>query len=385
MTSLYEIIGLLQKQVSALSREENTVKLIQQLIIEGELHHQKTWAAHMTPAIDEAALLGQLLAGIHNGNLLSSELYPQLAEIEQQLLDWFCVLFKQPFAHFNHGSSYGNLNALWQAREHAKNTSNIVYGSQAAHYSISKACNILGLDFQAIPTDELGRLEPNTLRKACQLVPPIAIVVTAGTSSCGAIDPITSCVEIAKEFNSWLHIDAAWGGALILSKSHQHHLSGIEHANSVCFDPHKAFGQPKPCSVLLYQQPLTSSLDTEVDYLTQIPKQTVGGSYGGELFLPLWCSLILSGERTLSTRIDQRLEQAEAFYLTLNQYSNWWLLNSSTGIICFRPPAEIDLTTLVNNGLISTAKINGQEVYRAVFASHSTQAKAIITELQPFF
>ncbi len=385
MTALSDIIGLLQNQLSALPEDDQASKLIQQLITEGELHHKSTWAGHMTPAVDQPALLGQMLAGLHNGNLLSPELYPQLAVIEKQLLDWFCQLFQQPFAHFTHGSSYGNLDALWQAREHTKNSSNIVYGSQAAHYSITKACRILGLKFQTIPTNELGQMDVEALRIACQANAPIAIVVTAGTSSCGAMDPIATCIEIAKEFNSWCHIDAAWGGALMLSQTHQHHLSGIAQADSVCVDPHKALGQPKPCSLLLYKKPLANGLDIDVDYLTQSPKQTIGGSYGGELFLPLWCSLILSGTQSFSDRIDQRLEQAGQFAFALKQHTNWWLLHSATGIVCFSPPADIDLSHLIKLGLLSTAKVNGQEIYRVVFASHTSQTKALLTALKSYF
>lgn len=385
MTVLSDIIGLLQNQLSVLPENDQSAKLIQQLITEGRLHHKETWAGHMTPAIDQPALLGQLLAGLHNGNLLSPELYPQLAAIERQLLDWFCQLFQQPFGHFTHGSSYGNLDALWQAREHAKNASNIVYGSQAAHYSISKACRILGLTFQAIPTDELGQMDVNALRTACQHVAPIAIVLTAGTTSCGALDPIPTCLEIAKEFNSWGHIDAAWGGALMLSLTHQHYLDGIAQANSVCIDPHKALGQPKPCSLLLYKQPLANNLDIEVDYLTQAPKQTIGGSYGGELFLPLWCSLILSGTQSFSDRIDLRLEQAEQFALALKQHTNWWLLHSATGIVCFIPSTSVDLTHLINLGLLSTTKVNGHQVYRVVFANHTSQAESLLAALELYF
>jgi glutamate/tyrosine decarboxylase-like PLP-dependent enzyme len=385
MTALSEIFSLLQGQLSALSKDDQSAKLFEQLITEGRLHHKINWAGHMTPAIDQPALIGQLLAGLHNGNLLSSELYPQLAAIEQQLLDWFCQLFEQPFAHFTHGSSYGNLDALWQARESSKNSSHVVYGSQAAHYSISKACRILGLSFQAISTNEFGQIDVKALRSACQLVPPIAIVVTAGTSSCGAIDPISTCIDIAKEFNSWCHIDAAWAGALMLSVAHQHHLTGITQADSVCFDPHKALEQPKPCSLLLYKRPLASTSGVEVDYLKQSPQQTIGGSYGGELFLPLWCSLILSGKQSFSDRVNQRLEQAELFTHALKKQSNWWVLNSATGIVCFRPSTAVDFTHLINIGLLSMAKVNGQEVYRVVFASHTSQAKAVITELEPFF
>jgi glutamate/tyrosine decarboxylase-like PLP-dependent enzyme len=385
MTTLSDIIDLLQHQLTDLAENDSSAKLIQQLIAEGQLHHKSTWAGHMTPAIDPPALLGQLLAGIHNGNLLSSELYPQLAAIERQLLDWFCQVFQQPFAHFTHGSSYGNLDALWQAREHAQNTSNIVYGSQASHYSISKACRVLGLTFKPIPTNEFGQMDVIALHNACQHVAPIAVVITAGTTSCGAIDPIEECLVIAKEFNSWCHIDAAWGGALMLSPTHQHHLAGIEQADSICVDPHKALGQPKPCSLLLYKRPLISDSVVEADYLTQAPKQTIGGSYGGELFLPLWCSLIVDGKRSFSDQIDQRLKQAELFAQVLKQHTGWWLLHSATGIVCFKPSTNIDLTELINIGLLSTAKVNGQEVYRIVFANSSSQAEAILAALKIYF
>jgi glutamate/tyrosine decarboxylase-like PLP-dependent enzyme len=210
-------------------------------------------------------------------------------------------------------------------------------------------------------------------------------VVTTGTSSCGAIDPILTCIDIAKEFNSWCHIDAAWGGALMLSLAHQHHLSGIAQADSVCVDPHKALGQPKPCSLLLYKHSLINSSDIDVDYLTQPPKQTVGGSYGGELFLPLWCSLIVSGKDSFSDRVNQRLEQAGLFALALKKQSNWWVLHSTTGIVCFRPSTEVDLTHLINIGQLSTAKVNGQEVYRVVFASHTSKAKPLLTALKSYF
>mgnify|MGYP003633919611 CR=1 FL=1 len=385
MTELSDTVNILQNQLMAFAKDEQITQLIEQLITEGRLHQKESWTAHMTPFIDPPALLGQLLAGLHNGNLLSAELYPQLALIEQQLLGWFCQLFQQPFGHFTHGSSYGNLDALWQAREQTKNSSNTVYGSQAAHYSISKACRILGLNFQTISTNDFGQIDLDALRTACQRVAPIAIVATVGTSSCGAIDPISTCTEMAKEFNSWCHIDAAWGGALILSQAHQHHLTGIAQADSICVDPHKALGQPKPCSLLLYKRPLANTSDLDVDYLTQAPKQTIGGSYGGELFLPLWCSLQLNGMQSFSDRTDQRLEQAEQFARALKQHSNWWLLHSATGIVCFKPPTNIDLTHLVNLGQLSLAKVNGREVYRAVFANHTSQAKALITALKAFF
>ncbi|MFW5426998.1 MAG: pyridoxal phosphate-dependent decarboxylase family protein [Methylophagaceae bacterium] len=380
MSQLSSLIESLLELNNAASPEAH--KLIDHLISEGNLHHRESWAAHMTPAIDSPALLGQLLSGLHNGNLLSPELYPQLVKIEKQLIDWFCHLFRHNYGHFTHGSTYANLEALWQAREQSSIDSNIVYGSKDTHYSIAKACRILGLQFKSIRTNKHGEISAEALQKACQQQTPLAIVATAGTSSCGAIDSISSCITLAKQFSCWCHVDAAWGGALMLT-SESHLLDGLEKADSVSFDPHKALAQPRPCGVLLYRQPLESISD--IDYLMQAPKQTLLGSYGGELFLPLWFSLLLSSEERLAHQLNHRLQQAKQFYSTLKEQTDWWLLSSPTGIVCFRPASHCDLSPLIQQGIFSTIAINDQLTYRAVFSSDKTQAETLVAKLESYF
>jgi L-2,4-diaminobutyrate decarboxylase len=44
------------------------------------------------------------------------------------------------------------------------------------------------------------------------------VVATAGTTDAGAIDPLKKIREITNKYGAWMHIDAAWGGALILSQ-----------------------------------------------------------------------------------------------------------------------------------------------------------------------
>ena len=364
------------------STQEHSAELIEALISEGKLHNNPGWAGHMTPSIDHPALLGQLLAGLHNGNLLSSELYPQLVAIEKDLLNWFYELFGLREGHFTHGSSYANLEALWQARDLAQNSSNLVYGSEATHYSIIKACQILGLEFKAIPTNKQGQINTTQLYQACQKQAPIAIVATAGTTSSGAVDPIAICINIADEFNCWCHVDAAWGGALILLPE-QTELAGINQADSICFDPHKSLGQPRPCSIVLYQQPL-ASMSIDVDYLIQSPKKTLAGSYGGELFLPLWFSLLEGGEQLVS-RLKNRLEQARLFSSSLKQQTNWHIFHSPTGIVCFKPSSDLQLESLEEQGLLSQSKINGEKVWRVVFANQTTSAAMLLKALTPYF
>jgi len=381
MNQLSSILTSLQTSLSNLDKGEQNKQLIEALVTEGNQHAQPAWAGHMTAAIAHPALLGQLLAGLHSGNLLSADLYPQLAQIEAQLLTWLCQIFKQQHGHFTHGSSYANLEALWQAREHSKNTSNIVYASTAVHYSIAKACNILGLKLHLIETNAQGQIKLEALRKACKKTKPIAIIATAGTSSCGAIDPLSECVSIAHDVNSWCHIDAAWGGALALLDEHSE-LFNID-ADSLCFDPHKSLGQPKPCSLLLYQRPLAPFLDIEVDYLTTAPTKTLVGSHGGELFLPFWCSLLLNRDG-LMEQLRHRLIQAELFATRLQEKTNWTIWHSITGIVCFKVPDEIDLSSLEKQGLLSRSKINGVEVYRTVFTNRTTKAADIWAALIPY-
>ena len=356
---------------------------VQQLLAEGSQHQNTDWAAHMTANIGSDGFVGQILSSLHNGNLLSPELYPVLNTLKNQILDWFCKVFDQNHGHFTAGASYGNLEALWQAKQRYPNR-DTVYLAKTAHYSIYKACQILGLTCQTISIDSEEKINLEHLRTACQNKQPLAIIATAGTASTGTFDPIDDCVKLANDIDTWCHIDAACGGYLKLLPEHQDlfEKTGFR-ANSLCFDPHKAWGQPKPCSVLLFQQPLDSMLSIEADYLQQQPDNRLPGSQGGESFLPLWFTLVSSGIEALRQSSRYALDQAQLFSTQLDKLTGWPIFTSPSGIVCFE--TDQDLDTLIQQGILSTAKRNNKEVYRAVFINKQTLAEAIIEKLQPYF
>ena len=101
----------------------------------------------------------------------------------------------------------------------------VVFASAAAHYSIAKACNVLGYGEAAlrlIPVNERFQLDPEALNAALESLAPeeyvAATIGVVGTTEEGAVDPIHRIRDIRasreRRHNRsfWLHVDAAWGG-----------------------------------------------------------------------------------------------------------------------------------------------------------------------------
>lgn len=103
----------------------------------------------------------------------------------------------------------------------------VVLASAAAHYSIAKACNLLGYGEDAlrlIPVNHRFQLDVDALRATIHGLRSdeylAAVVGIVGTTEEGAVDPIHRIRflrdECERERNQsfWLHVDAAWGGYL---------------------------------------------------------------------------------------------------------------------------------------------------------------------------
>lgn len=336
-------------------------------------------AAHMTTGLAPYSQLGMQLAALHQGNLLSAELYPQLLEAEQTALKWFKQHFQLPYAQFSHGGSYNNLQALWQARD-ANRERKVVYASTACHYSVAKACAILGLELHTLPVNKQDQLDSVALAHACSIFPPLAIILTVGTSVLGAVDPLQDAVTLARQYDCWLHVDAAWGGAWLMLPENADSLGWAQQSDSLCLDPHKSLFQPRPCSVYLSRHSLATTEHT--DYLAEAPTQRLMGSYGAELFLPLWLNLTILGEDWFVQQTRQRLTQAAKFTALLQQHTDWEVFTGGTGIVCFS--THKDLAKLVEQGVFSLARINDTPVYRAVFADYRTESDRLFMALHPF-
>jgi L-2,4-diaminobutyrate decarboxylase len=148
--------------------------------------------------------------------------------------------------------------------------------SELAHFSVGRSTALLGLGRRAVEplaVDGEQRLDLGALDQALDRLDgaglaPLALVATAGTTDFGSIDPLAAMAERARERGLWLHVDAAYGGALLFSDRHRGLLDGIAAADSVSLDFHKLLWQPIACGAFLVRDAATlAPVDVRVPYL----------------------------------------------------------------------------------------------------------------------
>jgi aromatic-L-amino-acid decarboxylase len=192
---------------------------------------------------------------------------PGAVRMENSLIRWVAELVGYPAdcaGNLASGGSIANLSAIVAARDHQKITSEkvkraVIYVSTQAHHCIFKAIRIAGLGecvIRYLPLDENYRIKPDALEKIIaediqQNLIPFLVIASAGTTDVGAVDPLESIGTIAKKYNLWYHIDAAYGGFFVLTDYGKQALKGIELSDSVVMDPHKGLFLPYGLGMVL--------------------------------------------------------------------------------------------------------------------------------------
>ena len=217
-----------------------------------------------------------LIAALNNIGLLWHS-SPALAEVEQGVLRWLAGLLCLPsdwFGMIHDTASTASLHAIIGARERAAQAAReagseldlnriVIYCSEEAHSSIEKTMAALGRGFAAcrqIPCDDRFALKPDALRAAIDAdkrngYHPIAIVATVGTTAFTGVDPVDAMAEIAVEHSLWLHVDAAYAGAVAMLPEKRHHFAGCERADSFVVNPHKWLFVPMDFTALYVAHP----------------------------------------------------------------------------------------------------------------------------------
>ncbi|KAG5837982.1 hypothetical protein ANANG_G00218940 [Anguilla anguilla] len=219
--------------------------------------------------VDYHALAGRFLTETLNTSQYTYEVAPVFVLMEEVVLSQLRSLvgWEAGDGIFCPGGSVSNMYAMNLARYRAFPQVKLrglwavprlaVFTSQEGHYSICKAASFQGIGLEnvfLVNVDGRGRMIPDDLDRKIELARmqgavPFLVSATSGTTIQGSFDPLDRIASVCEKHGLWMHVDAAWGGSVLLSKKHRHLLNGIERADSVTWNPHKMLLTGLQCSV----------------------------------------------------------------------------------------------------------------------------------------
>jgi glutamate/tyrosine decarboxylase-like PLP-dependent enzyme len=292
---------------------------------------------------------GDFLADITNCYSGVSFASPGGAKMERQLVQWMAGLLGYPETaggDLTSGGSMANLTAIIAAREtmgvRARQVeSTCIYTTSDSHHCIDKAIRAAGLadcHKRLVPMDERFRMDVSALQmliledRAAGLRPWL-IIASAGTTDTGAVDPVDAIAKVAKQYDLWLHVDAAYGGFFLLCDEGRQVLRGLDKAHSVVLDPHKGLFLPYGSGAVLVRNEewLARSQAYKADYM-QDARITSGHYSPADLSLELtrpfrglrfWLPLKLFGLAPFRAALAEKIWLARYFHEQLENTPGW--------------------------------------------------------------
>lgn len=345
--SIAELDRLFDEPIPEIGRSpERVLEECRRTIFRHSMHmsHPRIFGL-FNPAPLPVAAFAELPAAFLNQSVDAWKAAPAATHLEMRLIRWMNDLIgfgPRAFGVFTSGGGVANAIALKMARDRALGPGSRrhgppsrlvgrlrVYASDQAHFSIPRSLDLLGLGEEAlvrIPVDgrmkmRLDRLDEAMRRDRARRLVPMAVVATAGTTNTGNIDPLRATARVARAHRVHFHVDAAYGGAFLVSDRYRDRLAGIERADSVTVDPHKWLFQPFSLGGLFVRngRALNQSFRIEPGYLKKEleaePDRLDFYHYsleGSRPFrgLKLWFSLKCLGRRGLGRLVDRTMDVA---------------------------------------------------------------------------
>jgi aromatic-L-amino-acid decarboxylase len=304
------------------------------------------------------SLIAEYLASAINAVCMLWQTSPAATELETKAIDWLRQAFGLPDVFkgcIQDTASTATLAAVLVMRERALDfTGNQtglsgaprlrIYCSAEAHTSIDRA-----IWFSGIGADNLvripvkGRLrgaDPEALRELIRTdisagFKPAGIIANVGATGVGATDPIAELVAIAREFELYTHVDAAWAGSAMICPEFRELWTGVEVADSIVINPHKWLGAQIHCTAHFVRDPaaLTRTLAARPDYLhtlghAEVVNYSEWGVPLGRQFraLKVWFLLRTYGLEALRTMIRNHVSWSRELCDKLRNAANFQIV-----------------------------------------------------------
>ena len=386
---------------------------------------------YFTPPALPISIAGELLAQWTNQGVDIWSCSPVASLVEEEVVRWLCDLVgygRASFGVLTSGGVMANIMAMTVARDvHLPGLLGIdskprggqlegvrVYASDQTHFSVRRALDVLGFPadtMHVVESDDAYRLRAEALRAAVDAdrslgLRPFAVSAVTGSTNTGSVDPVPELASVAAAEGMWLHVDAAYGGAVRLSSRERDRVQGLELADSVTLDPHKWFFQPHDIGGVLVKrrEHLERTFHTSPEYYMSVhsvdePLDWYRYSLEGTRrfrALKLWCSWKFLGTEGFGRLIDHTMALARHLIGRIQASEDFELATSSDpdlSVVCFRhlPGAEGDrglddepldrhqdelqrALELSGEGWLSTTTLRGRTYLRAGIVNYLTTA-----------
>ncbi len=197
----------------------------------------------------------------------------------------------------------------------------------------------------------------------------------------------------------WLHVDAAYGGAVRLSSRERDRVQGLELADSVTLDPHKWFFQPHDIGGLLVKERdhLQRTFHTSPEYYlsTHTAEEPLDwyrySLEGTRRFrgLKLWCSWKFLGTEGFGRLVDYTVDLARHLVERIRESDDFELIAGRSGALgrVLPPPSpaptgrhaldrhqdELQRALEISGeGWLSTTTLRGRTYLRAGIVNYQT-------------
>jgi aromatic-L-amino-acid/L-tryptophan decarboxylase len=380
---------------------ERILEDFHRVILPGMTHwNHPGWFAYFPGNNSPPSVLAEMLTATMGAQCMSWATSPAATELEQVTMDWLRRMLGLPdqfVGVIQDTASTATLVALISAREHAARHLRggrgdrdklTVYASTEAHSSVPKGVKLAGYgleQFRQIEVDGDYAMRPEALDRAIRAdrdagLVAACVVATVGTTSSTAIDPLPEIVEICRRYGTWLHVDAAYAGTAAIVPELRHWFDGMEHADSLVFNPHKWMLVNFDCSAYLVRDRefLLRAFQTTPEYLrTEEDAAVVNfrdwGIQLGRRFraLKLWFVLRSYGAEGLRAMVRKHVALAQELAGWIGASPAFELMAPVPfGLVCcrYRPPGVVNESEIdqVNRELL--ARVNAS---RRVYLTHT--------------
>ena len=297
-------------------------------------------------------------------NLGDPGLFPGTKKLEEEVIKMIGEMLhnNNPFGYIISGGTEANITAMRvvkkMAKEKGRREANILI-PETAHFSFEKAREMMDLNYTVVPLDRKYTMDVKYLKDYIEdnIEKGIdGIVTIAGSTELGTIDNIPEISKVAKEYNIYIHVDAAFGGFVIPFLEERYKLEGynyhfdfsLDNIFSITVDPHKMGLAPIPAGGILFRDfSFKRYLEVETPYLTEDSQATLIGTRSGIGVAATWGIMKLLGPDGYREIVSQCMENTYYLVKRMKEYSFERVIDPVLNIVAIKDEDPVNTSLIL--------------------------------------